>query len=73
METDELIIELNERIKELDSEILDFIDTHLEADNRNHIMKLINKTNEKIEKVNNRKKQLLEQSIDKTISNFKLR
>ena len=68
IENDPLIIELNERIKELESEILDCIDTHMEADNRDHIMKLIEKKNEKINKLEKRKEEITNQFISKRIS-----
>ena len=72
VETDEFIIELKERIEELDTEILDCIDTYMEADNHNHIMQLITKKNEKITKLNNRKQQIIEQSLFENLTNFNL-
>ena len=68
LENDPLIVELNERIKELDTEIAEFIDTHMEADNRNHIVKLIEKKNEKINKIRLRKEQITNQFISKKLS-----
>ena len=68
LENDPLIVELNERIKELDTEIEEFIDTHMEADNRNHIVKLIEKKNEKINKIRLRKEQITNQFISKKLS-----
>lgn len=68
LENDPLIVELNERIKELDTEIEEFIDTHMEADNRNHIVKLIEKKNEKINKIRKRKEQITNQFISNKLS-----